>query len=115
MMDPDDVVLDPTIVTLVRSLHAFGGIRTLGSAGLLADASAHQTGVGTWSVLFQVAHTAAGWFALEFLAWLSSITRFGLTRTCGETSPRVTSSCGSEQVADATPCGIHQECGRAEI
>ncbi len=62
--------IDPNIVSVVRALNTFSGIRTLNSCGGHQDAGPGQNKQGTWSVVFEVAHGEDGWFALEFIAWM---------------------------------------------
>jgi hypothetical protein len=62
--------LDPNIKDLVRALNDFQGIHTLGSCGGHPDPKPGQWQEGTYYVIFEVEHNEAGWFALEFLAWL---------------------------------------------
>jgi hypothetical protein len=62
--------LDPPIRPLVRVLNDFEDITTLGScAGHTEPGKGGQWRDGEFYVSFTVAHTEAGWRALEFLAW----------------------------------------------
>lgn len=62
--------IDPHILPLVEAPNAFQGIHTIGSCGGHKDPGPAQWPAGTWYVNFLVDRTDAGWFALEFIAWL---------------------------------------------
>jgi hypothetical protein len=62
--------LDPNIVSLVRALNRYPGVRTMGSCGgheVITNPS--QWEAGTWYVKFSLPANRFGWLLLEHLSW----------------------------------------------
>jgi hypothetical protein len=62
--------LDPNIASLAGILNSFKGITTVGSCGGHPSRGMEKELTAEWVVIFMVEHSAHGWRALEFLAWL---------------------------------------------
>jgi hypothetical protein len=58
--------IEPGIRKLVLALNEFEGLQTV------ASCEGHPEKGGDWEVCFHVEHSEAGWFALEFLAWVAN-------------------------------------------
>ena len=63
--------IDPPVRALVRVLNGFLGIHTVGSCGGHVTPGPVGNPAGQWDVSFAVDHTEDGWYALEWLAWIT--------------------------------------------
>lgn len=58
--------IEPGIRNLVVALNGFDGLQTTDSC------EGHSNRGEDWEVCFNVEHSEAGWFALEFVAWAAN-------------------------------------------
>jgi hypothetical protein len=67
--------LDLPVRALVRILNGFPGIHTVASCGGHETPGPAGNPAGQWEVRFTVDHAEDGWYALEWLAWITQDAR----------------------------------------